>query len=754
MLQRLARNLTSRHSDGERASSERVAEPSAAQASSRGTTTTLTRRGESKSQRVVLSSSGVASRPEAAAAAAAKEATSEARAEAKEEGCSGLSSGLSGSPLGDCSAEGSSEHYKMPELEKWVEERGCGEFAGACIDVCARARRRDVENYGAGELAKMCQALGFSSEWAETYGKLFEDNTLDGWVFLEIVDWEDYGEIGVKREHAVALCAVAKGVRGDFGYAIPRESRGVRRRVRLTDEEEQALREADEVAEETGEGAVYGQLVVLGYKEYRVEGSTWHPVGPRNEKFELRRRKHANGIRRANAYLQATDPKDPGGAAKKKRSSEASHSVTMSVAGSRTADGKVTGAQRVTVEYVPDAREDMFQLGRMIVPQNDFVVRGPLHLDAGGVLCGPVSRYACRLACSRLAPFQCTLYAAGFNNERDIFLSEMAPKWQLEPGEVAADDPRGQEAARARALDARATAAELEPATTKAPRRRLDSGDASDDPVAQWDALTTFGVRIWKPEIGAWREVSVHGGVHEPRQRPDVAGKRYPDEDSVLTNGTIVDLAGIQLLFESAASMRAHEKASRRQDAFDSPPDRIVARFNARRPQCPVQLHTIRLEYDDEKRKALTPDRRPYIFPACGHVHAFAPELQRVPCPLCRTRGPFVELKLEWEPSICDDEPQVAFNPCGHIVSERVARKWASLALPDNAPPNARYRPICPFCAKPLKVSNGDHPYNRILFQSQGDDDDDDDDDRSRAPDDDAASNATEDLTADGPPKA
>ena len=79
----------------------------------------------------------------------------------------------------------------------------------------------------------------------------------------------------------------------------------------------------------------------------------------------------------------------------------------MSVAaGARGADGKpVARSQRVTVEYVPDAREDMFQLGRMIVPQNDFVVRGPLHLDAGGVLCGPVSRYACRLSCGRAPPY-------------------------------------------------------------------------------------------------------------------------------------------------------------------------------------------------------------------------------------------------------------------------------------------------------------------------------------------------------------
>ena len=90
--------------------------------------------------------------------------------------------------------------------------------------------------------------------------------------------------------------------------------------------------------------------------------------------------------------------------------------------------------QQVTIEYVPDDTTDMFQLGRMVVPQNDFVVRGPLHMDANGVLCGPVSRYACRIVCSRLPPFDCYIFAAGFNNERDIFLSEQAPKWRLSGG--------------------------------------------------------------------------------------------------------------------------------------------------------------------------------------------------------------------------------------------------------------------------------------------------------------------------------
>ncbi|KAH8045263.1 hypothetical protein JL722_14328 [Aureococcus anophagefferens] len=353
----------------------------------------------------------------------------------------------------------------------------------------------------------------------------------------------------MKRDHAVVLCCVAKAVKGAFGAPLwvadqlapvcksnlqPDFNAG----PRLTDEEIASLRQADDVAAETGEGAVYGQLIVLGYKEYRVEGSTWHPVGARNEKFALRRRDVANGIRRDAVYLSSAPP-DKKDAHHGYRSAPP-HSVTMSVAAGAGADGQA----RVRAE----ARH-----GR------------------------------------------CTLYAAGFNNERDIFLSEQAPKWQLAPGERAADAPP---------LD--------------------DEGkDGGEPDSAQWDALTTFGVRIWKPEIGAWREVSVHGGVHEPRARADVAGKRFALENSTLTNGTIVDLAGIQLLYESAASMRAHERGARR--------------------------------------------RPPRALP-------------------------------------------------------RASRKWASLALPDNAPPNARYRPICPFCAKPLKTDAraGEQPFNRILFQSDG----------------------------------
>ena len=128
-------------------------------------------------------------------------------------------------------------------------------------------------------------------------------------------------------------------------------------------------------------------------------------------------------------------------------------------------------------------------------------------------------------------------------------------------------------------------------------------------------------MRIWKPEVGEWREVSVNGSIHEPRTQPSRQGGLLAAEDSRLTNGTIIDLAGIQLLFESAPSMA--------QSARLQPAD-IMENFNARKPQCPVQMHTIRFEYDEAKRAALENYRKPYIFPACGHVHAYAPELEHV----------------------------------------------------------------------------------------------------------------------------
>ena len=174
-----------------------------------------------------------------------------------------------------------------------------------------------------------------------------------------------------------------------------------------TREQAQILQEADRRAAEIGEGAVYGQLIVLGYKEYRVHGSTWHPVGARNEKFALKRNKIPTGIKLHKVMCETPDSSQP--AATQPSGDNPSHVISMTF----TATDQAEKPSKVSFQYVADRSKDMFQVGRMLVPQNDFVVRGPLHMDSYGALCGPVSRYACRIECERLPPFRTFIYAAG-----------------------------------------------------------------------------------------------------------------------------------------------------------------------------------------------------------------------------------------------------------------------------------------------------------------------------------------------------
>ena len=119
---------------------------------------------------------------------------------------------------------------KMPELERHMRMEGVGAYAPAVVDVCARVSPADLTAMRVPQLADLCGELGFDASDVETYRGLFGDNALDGWVFAEIDEWEDYCEIGMKRDHAVVLCCVAKAVKGAFGAPLwvvgPREAAG------------------------------------------------------------------------------------------------------------------------------------------------------------------------------------------------------------------------------------------------------------------------------------------------------------------------------------------------------------------------------------------------------------------------------------------------------------------------------------------------------------------------------------------------
>lgn len=57
-----------------------------------------------------------------------------------------------------------------------------------------------------------------------------------------------------------------------------------------------ALVHSNNQAVSSGEGSVYGRLIVIGYSEYRVVDKACTPFGPPNRVFDLYRRNVGNGL--------------------------------------------------------------------------------------------------------------------------------------------------------------------------------------------------------------------------------------------------------------------------------------------------------------------------------------------------------------------------------------------------------------------------------------------------------------------------
>jgi hypothetical protein len=67
------------------------------------------------------------------------------------------------------------------------------------------------------------------------------------------------------------------------------------------------------------------------------------------------------------------------------------------------------------------------------------------------------------------------------------------------------------------------------------------------------DGFSTYGVRILQPEVGAWLEISARGRTYQPRRRlaeaPAASARLHTFYGNELTEGTIIDLGGVKLLF-------------------------------------------------------------------------------------------------------------------------------------------------------------------------------------------------------------
>ncbi|XP_015784371.1 protein pellino [Tetranychus urticae] len=410
----------------------------------------------------------------------------------------------------------------------------------------------------------------------------------------------------------------------------------------------------------------YGELVILGYNGNLPHGEK----GRRRSKFILTQRNVPNGVKKSKHYV-VKQPQQT-----KAIQDKGKHSISYTL--SRT--------QAVIVEYTPDNETDMFQIGRSSESPIDFVVIDTVSPDkpVGDTLAqqSTISRFACRILVERNPPYTARIYAAGFDSSRNIFLGEKATKWQHD-GEMDGLTTNG--------------ILIMHPKTTF-----CSNGNVIDD-------IPNSGQKYC-----LWREVSVCGGIYAIRETRSASekGDKIDLETNILKDGTLIDLCGATLIWRSAEGLLRSPTKKSLEDMIDD--------LNAARPQCPVGLNTLVIS-----RKSSTlceKEKQPYVYLNCGHVQGLhdwgqSKNSNARTCPMCLSVGPVVRLTMGIESSFYVDcsSPTFAFNPCGHMASERTVRFWSSIAIPHGT---NGFHAMCPFCGTPVSGKLG---FVRLIFQDHVD---------------------------------
>lgn len=336
----------------------------------------------------------------------------------------------------------SNQQVTFPRCAKYLESIGFGEYldeiTNGFSDGWSSKSGKEISSWGTESLAEWIGGLKFLQ--CEGAGELIASSLLaeeiDGFTFMQIDENQWVRHLKLDLKHFLLLKCIRDGWNGAWGAAVEvplgvpaAVVTGIVADLSGCDEElAKQLIEADKKCCASGAGLFYGVLIVLGHKEYMVDGDKWKAVGVSNEKFVLKRKNIPNGIQKCVV--------DPNSVAKESRAS-ASHIISMTVTNahhdaikwdmgnSNSLIGEAGGETKVIIRYKSDPSKDMFQIGRMSEPLNDWTLRGPLHGDTqhgrtrgprGQT--GPVSRFACRIECDRLPPFKCRLFAAGFNADK------------------------------------------------------------------------------------------------------------------------------------------------------------------------------------------------------------------------------------------------------------------------------------------------------------------------------------------------
>ena len=239
--------------------------------------------------------------------------------------------------------------------------------------------------------------------------------------------------------------------------------------------------------------------------------------------------------------------------------------------------------------------------------------------------------------------------------------------------------------------------------------------------------LTSLFLKSWLHHRHIWHHhnfrmwLFISFGIYFFMSPPSVAAHLYPlcvfqveTESHELVDGSLIDLCGATLLWRTAEGLSRtptlkHLEALRQE-------------INAARPQCPVGFNT--LAFPSMRRKDTPDEKQPWVYLQCGHVHGYhnwgnhleereGRDGRHRECPMCRAKGPYVPLWLGCEAGFYVDAapPTHAFNPCGHVCSEKTAGFWSQIPLPHGT---HTFHAACPFCAHQL---TGEQGFVRLIFQ-------------------------------------
>ncbi|KAJ1521627.1 hypothetical protein ONE63_003274 [Megalurothrips usitatus] len=385
------------------------------------------------------------------------------------------------------------------------------------------------------------------------------------------------------------------------------------------------------------EEAVYGGLFVIGYNGCLPSGSR----GRKRSKFLFTRRKEPNGVKKKCSSNFKT--------------AQLSKAVKDSTAFSISYE--ISKDETIVVEYEDDKKTDMFQIGRANDKIIDFVVLDKYLEDNGKVHQSTVSRFAFRIIADRCDLSNVRLCAAGFDSRRNIILGVKAVKWK------------------------------------------------KDDDI---DGLTTNGVLLSNPEgtfcggeleASVWREVSVCGSILSVRgsRSSQERGREIKNATNKLKDGSLIDICGVTLLWRTAEGL----KKSVTKEYIEG----LISRLNCDSGGESSPTFLVVPRRNPSETSEASESQQPYVYLNCGHVCGGSS--LPATCPTCYKKSTAQKLCMGMEPAFYvdditnDSDPKLfAFNPCGHIATEKTVKFWSEVPLPHGT---CAYQAVCPFCATELQ---------------------------------------------------